>query len=388
MMTKTFQVVAVVACVAVPAAAHAAGADRVKGLWLTTDYPSIAARAGATTTLKLKLENDDLPPEPVALSVDAVPAGWKAAILGGGVPVEAAMPASNASVALTLRVDVPADAAAGAHRFTLHAKGTDESADLPVDIVVGQDLPAQLAVKAKLPSLRGSPSSNFDYEFTVTNSSDKDLLVKLAADAPPGFQTSFTEAYGSQELSAVPIEAGKDKDLKLKVQPPTGVAANDYPVTVAVSAEGATARTDLTMQITGQPQLRLSTDSGRLSADAQAGDATPINFVVSNDGSAPAHDIQLSGSEPTDWKVQFQPSAIQELPPRQKVSVQALLTPSAKAIAGDYMSTFRASGKGDSTSADFRITVATSTLWGIAGVAIIAVALLVAVGAVARFGRR
>ncbi len=68
--------------------------------------------------------------------------------------------------------------------------------------------------------------------------------------------------------------------------------------------------------------------------------------------------------------------------------MQALLTPSAKAVAGDYMTTFNANGKDDSTSADFRITVATSTLWGMVGVGIIAIALLVAVGAVARFGRR
>ena len=46
----------------------------------------------------------------------------------------------------------------------------------------------------------------------------------------------------------------------------------------------------------------------------------------------------------------------------------------------------RASGK--SSNADFRITVTTSTLWGIVGIGIIAVALLVLLGAVARFGRR
>jgi len=387
-MPKVLWAIVVIACVATPVMAPAAEAGNVKGLWLTTDYPSIAARAGATTTLKLKLQNDQLPPEPVALSVDGVPPGWKATILGGGVPVAAAMPESNSSVPLSLRVDVPGDATAAAHQFTVRAKGADQSADLPIDIVVGRDLPAQLAVRAKLPSLQGSPSSNFEYEFTVTNSSDKDLLVKLAADAPPGFQTSFTEAYGTQELSAIPIEAGKDQDLKLKVQPPTDVAANDYPVAVVVSAEGATARTELTMQITGQPQLKLSSDSGRLSVKAEAGHATPITLVVSNDGSASARDIRLSGSDPSDWKVEFQPSTIQELAPRQKVDIQALLTPSVKAIAGDYMSTFRASGKDDSTSADFRITVETSTLWGMAGVGIIAIALLVAVGAVARFGRR
>jgi len=68
--------------------------------------------------------------------------------------------------------------------------------------------------------------------------------------------------------------------------------------------------------------------------------------------------------------------------------VKALVTPSDKAIAGDYVASFRANGRGESSSADFRITVTTSTLWGVVGVGIIAVALLVLLGAVARFGRR
>ena len=43
---------------------------------------------------------------------------------------------------------------------------------------------------------------------------------------------------------------------------------------------------------------------------------------------------------------------------------------------------------GSPKSANFRITVLTSTLWGAVGIAIIAIALLVVVFAVARFGRR
>ena len=366
----------------------AADETHVKGLWLTTDYPAIAARAGETTSIKLKLQNYDLPPERVALSVDGVPSGWKATILGGSVPVGAAMPGSNENVPLSLRVSLPGDATAGTQRLVVHAKGGTNSTELPIDIAVGEDLPAQLSLKVKLPSLKGSPSSSFEYQFTVTNDSDKDEVVKLAADVPQGFQTSFTEAYGSQELSSVPIEAGKDKDLKVKVQPPSDVAAADYPVLVTASAENVAAQAKLTMQITGQPKIRLSGDNGRLSAQAEAGSATPINLVVTNNGSAPVSDIQLSGSPPSDWKVEFQPEKIQELAPAQKVSVQALLTPSAKTIAGDYMTTFRASGKGDSSSADFRISVATSTTWGLVGVLMVAIALLVAVGAVARFGRR
>jgi uncharacterized membrane protein len=111
--------------------------------------------------------------------------------------------------------------------------------------------------------------------------------------------------------------------------------------------------------------------------------------VLRNDGSAPAQEITLSSSPPTDWKVSFQPDKIAQINPGQKINVQAQLTPSAKAVAGDYMTTFTADDKGSqSSSADFRVTVSTSTLWGIIGVALVAIALLIAVGAVARFGRR
>ena len=76
------------------------------------------------------------------------------------------------------------------------------------------------------------------------------------------------------------------------------------------------------------------------------------------------------------------------LAPGQNQEVQALITPAPKAIAGDYVTSVRATSRGESASSNFRITVTTSTMWGIAGIGIIGVALLVMVGAVARFGRR
>jgi uncharacterized membrane protein len=387
-MRYAFRALGLLLALAIAHGAAAAEAPHVKGLWLTTPYPAITARAGATTDVKLKVQNYDLPPQRVALAISGVPEGWKAIFLGDGSPVAAAMPATNDNVPLQLRLDIPAGVTTGTHTLVLHAKGQDASVDLPLAVSIGQGLPAQLSIKADLPSLRGTPQTSFGYQFTVKNESSKDLLVKLAADAPSGFQTSFTEAYGSQQISSIPIQAGKSKDLKVTVQPPDGVAARDYPVMVHVASEGAEASTRLVMEITGQPKLKLVGADGRVSGNAEAGTATPISLVVSNDGSAPARDIELSASPPSDWKVDFQPSKIDELAPNQKRTVQALLTPSAKALAGDYMTTFRANGKNGSSSADFRITVATSTLWGIIGVAIIALALLVAVGAVTRFGRR
>lgn len=392
-MHRAFWIMALFAALAAAPLARAADAPaaqqaHIKGLWLTTDYPSVAARAGETTTIKMKLQNYDLPPERVALSVDGAPKDWNAVILGGSTPVTAAMPATNENVPLSLRIDVPANAPAGTQHLVVHAKAGGAGTDLAIDIATGQDLPAQLAMKAKLPSLNGTATTSFEFQFTVTNQSDKDLLVKLAANAPQGFQTSFMEAYGTQELSSIPIEAGKDKDLKVKVTPPANVTAGDYPISVQAASEGASAETQMTMSIAGQPKLKLSSEDGRLNAEAEAGTASPIKLIVQNTGSAPANDIELSASPPSDWKVTFQPDKIESLAPNEKSDVQALLTPSSKAIAGDYMTTFRANGKGDSNSADFRITVATSSMWGMVGIGIIAIAFLVLIGAVARFGRR
>src|ERR1700761_7340984 len=85
----------------------------VKGLFLTSDYPAVTVRPGETSSISLKLQNYNLPPERLALSVAGVPAGWTATLMGGGQPVAAAMPATNASVPLELRLDVPKNASVG-----------------------------------------------------------------------------------------------------------------------------------------------------------------------------------------------------------------------------------------------------------------------------------
>jgi uncharacterized membrane protein len=378
----------VVSAPAIAAETHATDTG-VRGIYLVTDYPAIAVAPGDTSTVKLKLRNYGLAPTAVALSITGVPQGWKAEFVGGGQPVAAAMADTGEAVNLQLRLDVPAGSSSGAQTLVLHAEGANGlKAELPLKVTLGSDLPASLGLKAKLPSLKGTPKSSFDYTLTIRNDSAKDLPISLGAVAPPGFQTSYTEAYGSQEISSIPVEAGQTKDVKIKVQPPGSITAGDYKVVARVSAEGVSADAPLELDISGQPKLRLSGKDGRLSVQAEAGTGTPIDLVVTNDGTAPIEDVDLSASPPSDWKAEFQPKKLAALDAGASAPVQVLLTPSSKAVAGDYMTNIRASAKGDSSSADFRVTVTTSTLWGVVGIGIIAIALLIVVGAVARFGRR
>jgi uncharacterized membrane protein len=308
--------------------------------------------------------------------------------MGGGQPVEAAMPFTNDSVSLELRLDIPADQKSGTFSLGVQARGSNASATLPIQVTLGQELPAKLTLKPKLPSLKGTVRASFDYEFSVKNDSGKNLLINLGAEAPPNFQASFTENYGTQEINSIPVDAGQSKDLKLKVQLPPDASAGNYQILLTASAEGATAQVPLALEATGQSKLRISGKDERLSGSADAGETSQVHLILSNDGTAPAEKVELSASPPTDWKVDFADKTIPELAPGQKQEIVANITPSAKAIAGDYMTTFKASASGDTASADYRVGVTTSTLWGAFGIGIIAVALLVLVGAVARFGRR
>src|SRR5262245_16141468 len=387
MRRLVFLVCAGLALGAVAARAEETPRD-IKGLYLLTDYPAVTLRPGTTSTVSLRLQNYNLPPERLELAVSGVPSGWTATLLGGGQPIAAAMAATNGSASLQLRLDVPANAPMGTQTLTITAKGQGADVSLPVAVTLAKDLPAKLSVQPQLPELRGTAKSSFEYQISVKNDSGKRLVVALAADAPRNFETSFTENYGSQELNAVPIEAGQSKDVKLKVRPPNTIGAGRYPVQMRASAEDAAAKTDVFLEITGQPKLDISGRDGLVSAKAEAGKETSIPVVITNSGTAPADQIELAGTAPSGWKVTFEPKQIDRIAAGQNHEVQALVTPATKAIAGDYVTTVRATSRGESASSNFRITVTTSAIWGVAGVGVIGVALLILVGAVARFGRR
>ena len=370
--------------------AHAADTPRdIKGLYLMTDYPAVTVRPGTTSNIPLRLQNYGLGPEQYQLAVTGVPSGWTATILGGGQPVAAAMPAPDSSVSLQLRLDVPPNASLSAQTLTVKAEGQgDNHATLPLAISLAKELPAKLTVTSQLPSLRGSPKSNFEYTLSIKNDSGRNLTASFAAQAPDNFETSFTEAYGTQELSSIPIPAGQSKDIKLKVRPPSTIDAGHFPVGVTVKAEDASAKTELALDIQGEPQLQVSGRDGLLSARAVAAQQSSIPVVVTNSGTAPAENIALNASAPSGWKITFEPATIDRLVPGKDAEVQALVTPSDKSLAGDYQVAVSANSRGESASSQFRITVATSTVWGMAGAGVIGVALLLMLGAVARFGRR
>jgi uncharacterized membrane protein len=302
--------------------------------------------------------------------------------------VAAALPATNASVPLELRLEVPKEAEIGTTNLTVNAQGPATNASLAIAVTLATDLPSKLSLTPQLPELRGTSKSTFEFQLGIKNDSPKRVVASLSATAPQNFDATFTEQYGSQELNALPLDPGQSKDVKLKIRPPNTVGAGKYKVAAKVTADDASASSDLVLDITGQPKIDITGREGLLSARATAGNEASIPVVLTNSGTAAAEQVELSGSAPSGWKITFEPKTVDRIAPNENKEVQALITPTAKAIAGDYVTTVRANARGDTSSQTFRVAVQTSTQWGIIGVAIVGIALLVLVGAVAWFGRR
>jgi uncharacterized membrane protein len=323
------------------------------------------------------------------LSATGLPEKWNALFLGDGRPVNSAFLAPDSSVDVKLRVSPPEGVASGTYQFQVDAASDDGSKyDLPVQLKIGELLPARLALATELPQLRGSPSSTFSYDVTLINESGRETVARLDAAAPPGFRVSFKEGYGSQELTSIPVKPGEKRDLKVSVDPGQDVQAGIYEVGIQASTDESNAQLKLALDVTGQPDLSMAGQDGRLSSEANAGKVTQLTLLVENKGTEPAQDIKFSSSQPNDWKITFKPESIDELPPNQRQEVTAMLTPSSKAIAGDYMVTLRANGDGATESSEFRVTVETSTIWGIVGLVVIAASVVVLSLAVMRLGRR
>src|SRR5690606_28773424 len=136
--------------------------------------------------------------------------------------------------------------------------------------------PARIALEPEIPGIRGAPDSGFTFKVAVRNDSGRDALVSLAAETPPGFQTTFSKEFASQQITSVPVKAGASENIEVKIKPAQGIKADTYPVRIHARAEQAEATAALTMTVTGRAELSLTGPDDRLSGRAYAGEETPL----------------------------------------------------------------------------------------------------------------
>lgn len=364
-----------------------ARAQEGQGLLIFCDYPARVAELGEMVTFNLTLRLTASTPQTVYLDVQGLPEGWEATFRGGGNVVRAVFIEPEKDASVSLRVAVPENVPGDTYRWTVTARGEGVSAEFPLELTVAAKLPARLSLSVDLPTLRGSATTTFRYDATLKNEGDEETTVNLQASAPQGFLVSFR--YMGQEVTSLPVGANESKRISIEARAYTQIPAGSYPIEVAAVGGESQAAISLIAEVTGQPDLTIRTPDERLSTQVYTGRETPIQLLVQNNGTATARNVELSASPPSGWSVRLEPDRIPEIPAGQQVEITMHVKPADKAVAGDYMLTVRARPQdGGYESADFRITVLTSTLWGVVGILLIAVAVAVVSWAVMRFGRR
>lgn len=376
-----------------PVIAQDNGAQKAElsGFWLTTSWPEMTLKPGENHSISLSLRNQNLPPQRAALAVTGVPEGWEWALKGGGREVTAAIVSPDSTERLTLDITPPKDAETDkSYPIEVRARTSEGTVSLPLLIRLSEveKVASGLSVEPELPALRGSARSTFSFKIRVKNEGEEDGLFNLAAKVPNGFHVRFKKGYGSEEITSIPINAGSTETVTMEVIPSRSVSAGQYEAGFEISGEGLTGTADLKLDVTGEPQVAIVGPQERLSGEAVAGKETTFTFTLVNTGTAPATDIEMTATQPTGWNVEFEPKEVAQIAPNSTAQVNVKITPSEQAITGDYMVNIRAANNDISQDVQFRVTVKTSTMWGAAGLGIIAIAALVLGGAVMRYGRR
>ncbi|MBE3589468.1 MAG: alpha-galactosidase [Firmicutes bacterium] len=375
-MARIVQRSAVFVFVVLLALVPLAVASAAGGIRLWTPYPGVDIEPGHTTTFTLHLTNGSGAGQTVRVGVDRTPAGWSAVLkatgdLGLAVHEVYVDPGETQDVQLQVRA--PDEAKPGEYAVVVTAATPSgavlDTLDLSLRIASGGGQGP--ALSADYPALQGSPDATFEFSLTLENRSLAAETFRLAAQAPDGWQVTFHPSYDSKQINTIKVDAGGSQTLTVDVNPPHGVKAGTYTIPVTASAgAGQSATVQLGVTITGSYSLSVTTPDGRLNATAAAGRPTHVSLLVKNSGTADAQGVSLTADAPPGWKVEFSPAQV-DVPAQGQQQVTATITPDAKAIAGDYDVTVTASASQSSASQDIRVTVETSTLWGIVGLIVV-----------------
>ena len=373
---------ALIATFLAPATAAAAG------LTLWTEYPSVTVDAGDRITFPLRISNTLGRNQNVSLLLEEVPEGWQAALRGGGRLVNAVYVAAGETGLVDLQVDVPPAVEPGDYNITVRAAGQGAGDVLRLTVRVAQGGTGVSALEAEYPVLQGAAGSVFNFRLTLTNEAPEKQLFALSAEVPEGWEVTFKPAFGSQQVTTLPVEGGSSERIDVNIDTPDQVPAGEYVIPVRAQAPGQTAETELRVVITGSYDLRVQPADERFSFRATAGRETVVELLVHNEGTAPLTGVSLSHFAPADWTLEFEPQSIDQFPPGEYRKVKVKVKPKPQAIAGDYMVSVTARSRQTSDRAEFRVSVTTPTIWGWMGLLLVAAAVAGTFGVFRTYGRR
>ncbi len=368
-------------------------ADMEEGIDMSTDYPGITVKAGESVSFGLDFASLSGDSYDAALSVKSIPEGWEGYFKSSSSEISMVhvdkKSEDAASNLATFSLKLPDEAEEGSYNVTLKVDaGGGISDTLQLEINVSQTENGQSSLMSEYPEQQGASGTSFSFDTTLVNNKGIEQTYSLAAEAESGWQVSFTPSGESSHVASITVGAGLSQGLTVAVTPPETIKEGEYTIPCTAISANETLSTELKVTITGSYEVQLSTPTGNLSLDAYANKEKAVTLSVTNSGNVDLTNLNLTSSAPSDWEVRFDESSIELLEAGATKEVNAYIKPSSDAITGDYVTSITVSNDETTSTAEFRVSVKTQTLWGIVAVAIIVV-LLAGLGFLfKKYGRR
>jgi len=260
--------------------------------------------------------------------------------------------------------------------------------------------PEELSFETTLPKIQADQGETFSFDFSATYMAgdepfglDEDTYTKpfdITVDYPTGWLAAV--AKGTTEARTINLESGSAQSLKLIAAETISQEPGEYDFKVtfksAVEGDSLEESIVLTAVITATYDINLTTKTGILSTDITAGKDNHCKLILTNNSSTSVENITLTSTEPEGWQVDFDSKEIETIEAGEEKEIDVIINPPEKTIAGDYMMTFKASSENSEDEVELRVTVETSTIWGIVGIGIIVIVIVGVAIIFTRLGRR
>ncbi|HEY2987602.1 MAG TPA: NEW3 domain-containing protein, partial [Candidatus Binatia bacterium] len=366
---------------------------------LILPFRDLTVGQGQEATMDAEVVNRGRQPVEVNLSIDGIPQGWDVNFNSRypsypvrSVMVQASDQSNTKSTTLEFKAKIPESAKPGTYPIKVTAK----DANGPTQYVSAVNFRVTskkvetggLKLTSQYPVLTTPSGQTLKFTVDLKNETNKPLTASLTAQAPNGWAVRFKPQFGDTQISSIALKENGTETLSVEIDSPARADAGEQPVTIRARAGAFEASTNLKVTLRGVTDLRMGTLAGTLNTSVTAGQKTAVPFHVQNVGTAPVRNLTFSKKMPDKWTIDFKPDKIDALNPGELREISMEITAPARAIAGDYQITLIANSADTTKSVDFRVTVATATLWGWIGAAIVGAVVLGLAVVFWRLGRR
>lgn len=269
--------------------------------------------------------------------------------------------------------------------------------------VIADPIPEALEFDTVYPEIQAELGTAYEFTFKITydmgdepfglEEDVKDKIFDIIVEYPEGWFAAATPAYQKEtEITAVKLKDATEENLRVVAVPLIDMDPGEFDIKVTIKSsieddplEGSVSFKAI---ITSTYKMDLKTKTGRLSTDVTSGKDNHYKLIIKNNGSSNIENIALTSSEPDGWKITFDNDEIEVLEAGEDIEIDVNISPADKAIAGDYIVSFRANSDNAEDDIELRITVETPTIWGIIGIAVIVIVIVGVAFIFARLGRR